>query len=131
MLDNTPKTYFSSQDDMPGLQIKHIYEAPKPGDGYRVLVDRLWPRGLSKERAAINTWLKDISPSNELRTWFGHDPKKFSEFSRRYRTELQNNPVVAELQQIIKAHATTTLLYGAKDPERNQAVVLQQFLQDR
>lgn len=112
------------------LQIKRIYDAPAASDGYRVLVDRLWPRGVSKKRAALNLWLKEIAPSPKLRTWFGHQPAKFKEFERRYTTELQSNEVVPQLEALLAKHAHVTLLYGAKDPQINHAVVLQKFLSD-
>jgi len=110
------------------LRIKRVYEAPASTDGYRVLVDRLWPRGLTRERAELDLWLKDVAPSAELRTWFGHDPARFLAFSERYRTELADNPAVAELREAIQSHPTTTLLFAAHDPEVNHAVVLRDFL---
>lgn len=113
------------------LQIKRIYEPPLPGDGYRVLVDRLWPRGVSKEKAALGIWLKDIGPSNELRQWFGHQPERFNEFAARYQKELQANPVLDELKQILHDHNTVTLLYSAHDDAHNQAVVLQKYFEKK
>lgn len=107
---------------------KRIYEPAEKDDGYRVLVDRLWPRGISKERAVLDEWAKDIAPSSELRKWFGHDPKKYAEFKRRYIAEVEKNP---EADQIIagwREHDTVTLLYGAHDTRDNQAVVLQKYL---
>lgn len=111
------------------VKLKRVYEAAEAADGYRVLVDRLWPRGLKKEAAAIDVWLKQIAPSPELRSWFGHDPEKFREFSKLYTAELKSNPAVAELRALAKQHKTLTLLYGARDTEHNQAVVLQAYLQ--
>lgn len=111
------------------VRIKRIYDDPTAGDGYRVLVDRLSQRGVSKERAALDAWLKDIAPSPDLRTWFNHKPERFAEFSARYTDELSRNAAVAELQHAAKDHATITLLYAAKDPQINHAVVLQQFLE--
>jgi uncharacterized protein YeaO (DUF488 family) len=111
------------------FKIKRIYEEPAASDGYRVLVDRLWPRGVSKERAALDDWAKEVAPSAELRTWFDHDPAKFDEFTARYKTELKANPAVNELLSQTKDKPTITLLYGAKDPVINQANVLQQYLQ--
>jgi uncharacterized protein YeaO (DUF488 family) len=111
------------------FKIKRIYEEPAASDGYRVLVDRLWPRGVSKERAALDDWAKEVAPSAELRTWFDHDPAKFDEFTARYKTELKANPAVNELLSQTKDKPTVTLLYGAKDPTINQANVLQQYLQ--
>lgn len=108
--------------------IKRVYDEPAAADGYRVLVDRLWPRGVSKQRAALDAWLKDIAPSPQLRTWFGHKPERFAAFSARYDAELKTNPAVDELRQIIKEHDTVTLLYGARDPKINHAIVLLKYL---
>lgn len=110
------------------VSIKRIYDEPAASDGYRILVDRLWPRGIRKEAAALDLWLKDIAPSPDLRTWFGHDPAKFDEFRARYISELEHNPAVAELRDIIARNPTVTLLYGAKDPQINHAIVLRDFL---
>ncbi|MEK1861536.1 DUF488 domain-containing protein (plasmid) [Rhizobium leguminosarum] len=110
------------------LHIKRIYEPKDDKDGARILVDRLWPRGLSKQDAAVDIWLKDIAPSPALRRWFGHDPAKWTEFQRRYRNELEKNPsAVEELKRQI-GQADTTLLYAAKDVDHNHAVVLQRFI---
>lgn len=113
------------------LQIKRVYDEPSSEDGYRILVDRLWPRGVSKEAAHLDMWLKDVAPSSELRIWFGHDPKKFIEFRNRYIHELLANPAANELGKTIVNHKVVTLLYGAKDPEINHAVVLQAFLEEK
>ncbi|HEV2412653.1 MAG TPA: DUF488 domain-containing protein [Candidatus Saccharimonadales bacterium] len=110
------------------LQIKRIYEATSSEDGYRVLVDRLWPRGVSKDKAKIDLWLKEIAPSSELRTWFGHKPERFHEFARRYEAELDNNPAVKQMREIIKDHHKVTLLYAARDTENNHASVLYNYL---
>ncbi|HVV26227.1 MAG TPA: DUF488 domain-containing protein [Candidatus Saccharimonadales bacterium] len=110
------------------VNIKRIYDEAAPADGYRVLVDRLWPRGVSKERARLDAWLKDVAPSPELRVWFGHKPERFAEFTARYEAELKANPAVGELRHIIKEHQTVTLLYGARDPKINHAAVLLNFL---
>lgn len=111
------------------IVIKRIYEGPVPGDGARILVDRLWPRGVSKERAKLDLWLKDIAPSTELREWFGHDPKKWIGFQKKYKIELANNEEpVAELKKIIRQNKTVTLLYAAKDEEHNEAVVINNLL---
>lgn len=110
------------------LRIKRIYEAPAPADGYRVLVDRLWPRGVTREHAELDLWCKDIAPSPDLRTWWGHDPARFTEFSDRYRAELAANPAVAQLRDVIRANPTTTLLFAAHDPEVNHAAVLHDYL---
>ncbi len=110
------------------LHIKRIYEPKDDKDGMRILVDRLWPRGLSKQDAAIDIWLKDIAPSPALRRWFGHDPAKWTEFQRRYRDELEKNPsTVEELKRQI-GQADATLLYAAKDLHHNHAIVLQHFV---
>lgn len=113
------------------LQIKRIYEDPSASDGYRILVDRLWPRGVSREKAALGEWLKDIAPSPELRTWFGHQPERFAEFTARYQHELQANPAVQKMQELQTQYPTITLLYAAHDPAVNHAVVLLDFLNNR
>lgn len=110
------------------VKIKRIYESPDPQDGYRVLVDRLWPRGVSKENARLGLWLKEIGPSNELRRWFNHDPAKYPEFKKRYFKELESNPALAELKDAIKQHPKVTLLYSAHDEQHNQAVALKDYL---
>ena len=114
------------------LQIKRIYEAPQPSDGCRILVDRVWPRGVSKERAEIALWLKEIGPSTGLRKWFGHDPKRWPEFQKRYRQELRGkHELTARIKQLETEHRVVTLLFSARDEERNQAVVLRDFLAKR
>jgi uncharacterized protein YeaO (DUF488 family) len=110
------------------VRIKRVYEQPGTEDGMRILIDRLWPRGLTKEKASVTLWLKEIAPSTELRKWFGHDPDKWKAFEARYRAELtKNEQQVALLRQKIKK-CPVTLLYGAKDQEHNEAVVLQKYL---
>jgi uncharacterized protein YeaO (DUF488 family) len=109
--------------------IKRIYEPASTEDGYRVLIDRLWPRGVSKERAQLDEWAKDIAPTAALRTWFAHEPSRFEEFSRRYRSELKVNPEVARFLTLGAEHDRVTLLYGAHDPLVNQAVVLRDYLE--
>lgn len=109
------------------LQIKRAYAPAAPTDGTRVLVDRLWPRGLDRQHAAIDHWLKDVAPSTELRKWFGHDPARWAEFCRRYEAELAQNPAVDELRAIA-AKGPVTLVYGARDEVHNQAVVLRDYL---
>ena len=107
------------------LRIKRVYEKPVKEDGWRVLVDRLWPRGMKKEAAKIDVWMKEVAPSDALRKWFGHDPKKWPEFQKKYRAELEKKKeLVKELKKMKKEHETLTLLFGAKDEEYNQAVVL-------
>jgi DNA-3-methyladenine glycosylase len=113
------------------FRTRRVYDEPAPDDGYRVLVDRLWPRGVSRERARLDEWAKDIAPSDELRRWYGHDPEKFDEFARRYRDELDAQPDVVEHAQAWgREHAVVTLLFGARDPETANAAVLQAYLQD-
>jgi uncharacterized protein YeaO (DUF488 family) len=109
---------------------KRIYEPASADDGFRVLVDRLWPRGVSRERAALDLWLKEIGPSTELRVWYGHQEDRFPEFARRYTAELDTNPALGQLRHLIAAHPVTTLLYGAKTP-LNEAVVLADYLAGR
>ncbi len=116
---------------MPDVQIKRIYEAPARSDGLRVLVDRLWPRGVSKKAAALDLWVKEVAPSTELRKWFNHDPKRWADFRLRYRRELRKH---AKELQALKAQAAkrrVTLLFGARDTEHNEAVVLQEALQPK
>jgi len=110
------------------VAIKRVYEEPDREDGMRILVDRLWPRGLSKEKAQVDLWLKDIAPSTELRKWFSHDPDKWTEFQARYRKELKSKAeLLAELREKA-AKGQVTLLYGAKDEVHNEAVVLKKLL---
>lgn len=106
------------------VRIKRVYEAPEKSDGFRVLVDRVWPRGVRKPDAKLDEWLKDAAPSTELRRWFDHDPKKFDEFADRYREELKGSEPLARLRQLCREHDLVTLLYGAEDAQHNQAVVL-------
>jgi len=109
--------------------IKRVYEPYELKDGKRILIDRLWPRGLSKDKAKIDLWLKDIAPSTELRQWFDHDPAKWSEFQKRYKEELSaNTAAVNELREQLK-DGPATLVYGAKDEEHNDAVVLKAYLE--
>lgn len=110
------------------LSIKRAYEEPDPADGRRVLVDRLWPRGVSKERAGLDDWLKEVAPSGDLRKWFGHDPAKWEEFEGRYRAELDGH--ANEIRQLLEwwRAGDLTLVYGAADTEHNDAVVLATYL---
>jgi uncharacterized protein YeaO (DUF488 family) len=113
------------------IKLKRVYESASPTDGLRILVDRLWPRGLTKERAAVDLWVKDVAPSTELRKWFGHDPAKWKQFQIRYRKELQEKKeALKDLKQKSKGH-TVTLVYGARDEEHNEALVLKQILAGR
>lgn len=111
------------------MRVRRVYDEPSDDDGLRVLVDRLWPRGLTKERAAVDVWLKDVAPSTELRRWFHHEAPLFDEFARRYRAELAQNPALDRLREVVAAHDVVTLLYGAADPEHNQATVLRAVLE--
>lgn len=111
------------------IKLKRAYAEPAGSDGHRILVDRLWPRGVSKDKAAVDEWLKEVAPSNELRRWFGHDPAKWPEFQKRYRAELKDNPALEELRRLA-GKGTTTLVYSARDEEHNQAVVLKQVLEE-
>lgn len=113
------------------IQLKRVYEKPSRADGMRVLVDRLWPRGLTKERAAIDLWLKEIAPSTELRKWFDHDPAKWKQFQVRYRTELKEHKEALELLKQKSEEHTITLVYGARDEEHNEALVLKGILERR
>lgn len=112
------------------LAIKRIYDRPSGEDGLRILVDRLWPRGVSKEDAALDLWLKEVAPSPELRTWFGHEPRRFEEFSIRYRAELESNPALDRLLDAVREGESVTLLYAARDPECNHAAVLRDFARE-
>ena len=112
------------------VRLKRAYDPAEPGDGYRVLVDRLWPRGISKERARLDEWARELAPSADLRTWFGHDPERFAEFGRRYRTELATHgEKVDELRRRAR-EGTLTLVYAARDAEHNDAVVLAELLRE-
>lgn len=110
------------------ISIKRIYDPPAAEDGRRVLVDRLWPRGVAKEAAHIDEWLKEIAPSDELRKWFGHDPARWEEFRRRYREELQGHGELLEGLRKEAGQGSVTLLFAAKDIECNNAVVLKEVL---
>lgn len=111
------------------IRLKRAYEPPESDDGFRVLVDRLWPRGVSKRAARIDLWLKEIAPSAALRQWFGHDPAKWNEFRARYFRELQKNGAAVEQLMTHARHGTVTLVYGAKDQEHNDAAALKEFLE--
>lgn len=110
------------------VHCKRVYLPAESGDGYRVLVDRLWPRGISREKAHIDLWAKELAPSTELRKWFGHIPERFGEFAEKYKAELAANPAAADLIGELRAHDVVTLLYGAKDEAHNNAVVLKGLL---
>ena len=110
------------------VDIKRVYEQAADEDGIRILVDRLWPRGVSKERAALSGWIKDVAPSSDLRRWWHHDPDRFEDFARRYRTELDDNPAMGDLLSIVREHDRTTLVYAAKDPAVNHALILRDYI---
>lgn len=114
------------------IQIKIAYEKASPTDGYRILVDRLWPRGMSKEKEHLNLWLKEIAPTNELRKWFNHEPDKFPLFKEKYLIQLQSGETNAAYQKLLgitKEYSTLTLIYGAKDDVHNNAAVLKENLE--
>lgn len=114
------------------IRIERIYQPASADDGYRVLVDRLWPRGISKEKAALDEWLREVAPSNELRHWFNHEASRWEEFQQRYRTELASGEAAAgleQLRQLASAQPVLTLLYAAHDEAHNNAVVLRELLQ--
>lgn len=116
------------------LKLERIYTKPADLDGYRLLVDRLWPRGMSKVNARLDDWVKEIGPSTELRQWFNHEPAKYPEFKTRYLAEIKANPITADfINQIAEQLKTTNviLLYGAKDEQHNQAVVLNAYLREQ
>jgi uncharacterized protein YeaO (DUF488 family) len=119
------------RDDCELIKLKRVYDKVDKNDGFRILVDRLWPRGLSKEKARIDLWLKNVAPSNELRKWFAHQPKKWNGFKRRYFKELYDNK--SELKELIrkKAEGVVTLLYAAKNEKYNNAVALTEYLKKR
>jgi uncharacterized protein YeaO (DUF488 family) len=114
------------------IKTKRIYESPAEEDGFRILVDRLWPRGMQKEKAKIDLWLKEIAPSDDLRKWFAHDPQKWEEFKKKYAKELaEKEGLLNEIRQIEKEKGTVTLLYSARETEHNNAVALKIILEKR
>jgi uncharacterized protein YeaO (DUF488 family) len=124
-----PATEIYERGSLVVIKLKRAYEPPESDDGLRVLVDRLWPRGVSKSSARIDLWLKEIAPSAALRKWFGHDPAKWNKFRVRYFQELQKKrDTVEQLVEHVR-HGTVTLVYGAKDQEHNDAVALKEFLE--
>ncbi|EPH95167.1 hypothetical protein D920_02674 [Enterococcus faecalis 13-SD-W-01] len=114
------------------LKLKRVYVPAEKADGYRILIDRLWPRGISKEEAHVDLWLKEAAPSKELRQWFNHQPDRFPSFEEKYQAELKNNDeakkALAHLEELVQEKQTVTLVYGAKDEVHNQAVVLKKIL---
>ena len=113
------------------VKIKRIYEPFAGPDGYRILVDRLWPRGIKKENAQLDMWLKEVAPSATLRKWFNHDPGKWKQFSEKYHRELKGSAALQELFSVSGKHKTVTLLFAAKEEQYNNAVILQQLLIDQ
>ncbi len=114
------------------IATKRVYDSPYEKDGFRVLVDRLWPRGMSKEKARLDLWMKEVAPSNELRIWFSHEPEKWGEFKQKYIQELDaKQDLLSKIRQIEKEHGAVTLLYSTKDPERNNAAVLKATLEKK
>lgn len=113
------------------VNLKRAYEPATRDDGFRILVERLWPRGLSKQAAHVDLWLKDIAPSTELRVWYGHDVSKWAEFQQSYRAELRSNEAMAQLQGLLREKAAITFVYAARDEEHNSALVLKDFLEER
>jgi uncharacterized protein YeaO (DUF488 family) len=112
------------------LNLKRAYEKPDKQDGFRVLVERLWPRGLTKEAVALDLWLKDVAPSPELRRWFGHDPARWEEFRRRYGRELMDRPAAVKVLREKLREGPVTLVYGSRDQEHNAAAALKEFLEN-
>ncbi len=111
------------------IRLKRVYDEPEEGDGRRILVDRLWPRGLSKEKARVDGWMKEIAPSTELRRWYGHDPDKWTEFKKRYAAELDaNHDAVEEIVKEVRAGAVT-FLYSSREDQRNNAVALKEYIE--
>ncbi|MGC8572539.1 MAG: hypothetical protein C0171_05280 [Caldisphaera sp.] len=113
------------------IKLKRVYDKASPDDGLRILVERLWPRGIKKENAKIDLWFKEVAPSNELRKWFSHDPKKWLEFKEKYYEELnKNREAIEKLLDIVKNKKDVTLIYSSKDKEHNNAVALKEYLEN-
>src|SRR5579884_2427654 len=119
--------------ERPEIRIQRVYDLDRPTIGKRILVDRVWPRGLKKEALRLDAWMRELGPSDQLRTWFGHDPARWEEFQRRYRAELERPDQQARLTELeqMALHGPITLLYGARDEQHNQAVVLKAVLEER
>jgi uncharacterized protein YeaO (DUF488 family) len=113
----------------PAVRVKRVYDDPQANDGARVLIDRLWPRGLSKARAAADLWLKDAAPSDALRRWYGHDPRRWKSFARKYRSEVAKRESTLELLRDMRSRGPLTLLYGSRDTEHNHALLLRDILE--
>jgi uncharacterized protein YeaO (DUF488 family) len=112
------------------VRTKRIYDPPEPGDGHRVLIDRVWPRGVSREKAKLDEWAKELAPSAELRKWFGHDPKRFAEFRTRYRAELRDQEEEIRRLRSVAQTGRLTIVYAARDREHSNAVVLAELVRD-
>ncbi len=112
----------------PDVRTKRVYDSAEPGDGYRILIDRLWPRGVSRERARLDEWARDLAPSDGLRRWFSHDPQRFPEFRDRYREELRGHIDRIDALRVRARQGPVTIVYGARDTEHNDAVVLAELL---
>jgi len=113
------------------VKLKRVYEEPSLADGARVLVDRLWPRGLTKQDVSADLWLRDAAPSSGLRRWYGHDPRRWTRFSRKYRVELARQPEIVELLDDLRRRAPVTLIFGARDAAHSHALVLREVLEER
>ncbi|WPU97370.1 DUF488 family protein [Mucilaginibacter sp. cycad4] len=113
------------------IKVKRVYEPHAEDDGIRILVDRLWPRGIKKEDAHIDKWFKEIAPSNELRKWYNHDPEKFEAFNQKYRAEIEGTKALDELVDYIRQHKTVTLVFSSKEPKLNNAIVLRTIIDER
>jgi uncharacterized protein YeaO (DUF488 family) len=112
------------------IKLKRAYSQPSQDDGYRILVDRVWPRGFTRETLKIDQWMREVAPSDALRKWFSHDPKKWEDFLKRYKEELNTNEAFQKLVELVKNKETVTLVYSAKDEEHNQAVALKMFIEE-
>lgn len=111
------------------IKVRRVYLKPSRSDGFRILVDRIWPRGLTKKRAGIGQWVRGVAPTSRLRKWFGHDPARWAEFKRRYNAELKRNPsALRELRRLLREHSRVTLVFGARDEKHNNAVALRSHL---
>jgi uncharacterized protein YeaO (DUF488 family) len=114
------------------IRIKRVYDFPAEEDGFRILIDRLWPRGMSKEKAKLDLWMKDIAPSEQLRTWFNHEPSKWGEFQKKYKTELsERKAAIKQIDQLEKEKRVITFVYSARDSEHNNAVALKSILEGK
>lgn len=131
MTNERPRQSIRPRGARCAVGLKRAYDQPAPADGMRVLVDRLWPRGLSKEQLAVDLWLKDAAPSDSLRRWYGHAPRRWESFAAKYRAELEQRGDLLSLLDQLRRRGRITLLYGARDTARNNAVVLREVLEER